>query len=113
MVASKSWQAHHPPELCFLGNGFKVDNMESQLISDSINARWLSLQDGELSATYWFQSDRETTDDFISRIWEHITHRNKTWVLISILFDESENPNSTEIQNFANTIYQTIDRGLS
>ena len=87
--------------------------MESKLISDSINARWLSLQDGELSATYWFQSDRETTDDFISRIWEHITHRNKTWVLISILFDESENPNSTEIQNFANTIYQTIDRGLS
>ncbi|MDJ0897786.1 MAG: exosortase O [Xenococcus sp. MO_188.B8] len=113
MVASNSWQAHHPPELCFLGNGFKVDNMESQLISDSINARWLSLQDGELSATYWFQSDRETTDDFISRIWEHITHRNKTWVLISILFDDSENPNSTEIQNFANTIYQTIDQGLS
>ncbi len=113
IVASNSWRSHHPPELCFLGNGFKVDNMESQLISDSINARWLSLQDGELSATYWFQSDRETTDDFISRIWEHITHRNKTWVLISILFDESENPNSTEIQNFANTIYQTIDRGLS
>ena len=113
MVASNSWQAHHPPELCFLGNGFKVDNMESQLISDSINARWLSLQDGELSATYWFQSDRETTDDFISRIWEHITHRNKTWVLISILFDDSENPNSTEIQSFANTIYQTIDQGLS
>ena len=113
MVASNSWQSHHPPELCFLGNGFKVDNMKSQLISDSINARWLSLQDGELSATYWFQSNQETTDDFISRIWEHISHRNKTWVLVSVLFDEPENPDSTEIQNFANTIYQTIDQGLS
>jgi len=68
MVASNSWQSHHPPELCFLGNGFKVDNMKSKLISNSIHARWLSLQDGNLSATYWFQSDQGTTDDFISRI---------------------------------------------
>ena len=112
VVASNSWQFHHPPELCFLGNGFKVDNMESQLISDSINARWLSLQDGELSATYWFQSDRETTDDFISRIWEHITHRNKTWVLVSILFDKTENPHSTKIENFTSTIYQAINQKL-
>ncbi|ELS03539.1 Transmembrane exosortase [Xenococcus sp. PCC 7305] len=113
MVASNSWQSHHPPELCFLGNGFKVDNMKSKLISDSIHARWLSLQDGNLSATYWFQSDQDTTDDFISRIWEHITHKNKTWVLISVLFDEKENPNSAEIQDFARNIYQTVNKTLN
>ncbi|MEM9276250.1 MAG: exosortase O, partial [Cyanobacteria bacterium P01_F01_bin.143] len=113
MVASNSWQSHHPPELCFLGNGFKVDNMKSKLINDSIHARWLSLQDGNLSATYWFQSDQATTDDFISRIWEHITHKNKTWVLVSVLFEGKENPNSTEIQDFASTIYQTINQTLN
>lgn len=113
MVASDTWQAHHPPELCYLGNGFKVDNMDSKLISNSINARWLSLQNGELSATYWFQSSQETTDDFISRIWDHVAHRNKTWVLVSVLFDKSENPNSNEVQDFTNAIHQTVNQGLN
>lgn len=113
MVASNSWQAHHPPELCFTGNGFKVDHMDSKLINDSINARWLSLQNGELSATYWFQSAQGTTDDFISRIWEHISHRDKTWVLVSVLFDDAENPDSNAIKNFSNTIYQTINQNFN
>lgn len=113
MVVSDTWQAHHPPELCFTGNGFKVDSMNSQLINDSIDARWLSLQDGQLSAAYWFQSAETTTNDFVSRIWEHISHRDKTWVLVSILYDEAENPDSLAIKNFSNSIYQTIDRSFN
>lgn len=109
MVASDTWQSHHPPELCFLGNGFKVDKMNSTLINDSINARWLSLQNGKLSAVYWFQSEQTTTDDFVTRIWDYISHRYKTWVLVSVLFDRAENPDSPEIKNFSNTIYQTIN----
>jgi exosortase O len=110
MVASDTWQSHHPPELCFLGNGFKVDSMSSIALNDSIHARWLSLQNGELSAVYWFQSEQSTTDDFVARIWDHISHRNKTWVLVSVLFDEAESPDSKEIKNLSNSIYQTINQ---
>ncbi|MEY2856537.1 MAG: hypothetical protein RLZZ74_846 [Cyanobacteriota bacterium] len=110
MVASDTWQSHHPPELCFLGNGFKVDSMSSIVLNDSIHARWLSLQNGKLSAVYWFQGDEITTDDFVARIWDHISHRNKTWVLVSVLFDEAESPDSTEIKNLSNSIYQTINQ---
>jgi exosortase O len=110
MVASDTWQSHHPPELCFLGNGFKVDSMNSIALNDSINARWLSLQNGELSAAYWFQSEQSTTDDFVVRIWDHISRHNKTWVLVSVLFDHNENPNNPEVQNFSNNIYQTINQ---
>jgi exosortase O len=113
MVGSNNWQAHHPPELCFVGNGFKVDKINSKLINNSIQARWLSLQNGELSATYWFQSSEATTDDFIARIWEHISHHNKTWVLISVLFDNSENPDSEQIRDFTNTIYQAVAQSLT
>ncbi|MBE9045977.1 exosortase O [Pleurocapsales cyanobacterium LEGE 10410] len=113
MVVSDTWQAHHPPELCFTGSGLKVDTMNSRLINDSINARWLSLQNGQLSAAYWFQSAETTTNDFVSRIWEHISHRDKTWVLVSILYDQAENPDSVAIKHFSNTIYQTIDRSFS
>ena len=113
MVASDTWQAHHPPELCFTGNGFKVDRMESRVINDSINARWLSLQNGTLSAAYWFQSSQSTTDDFISRIWERMTQRDRTWVMVSILFDDAEKPDGKEIEDFSKIIYQTINRDLN
>lgn len=113
MVASDTWQAHHPPELCFLGNGFKVDKMESKLINDSINARWLSLQNGKLSATYWFQSSQKTTDDFVSRIWDYVAQRSKTWVLVSVLFDKSQSPDSQEIQDFAQAVHQAINQNLN
>lgn len=112
LVQSNTWQTHHPPELCFVGNGFQVDNMESKLINN-INARWLSLQQGTQSATYWFQSNTTTTDDFVSRIWDHITQRNHTWVLVSILFDRSENSDSQSIQQFTNSIYQAINFSLN
>ena len=78
-----------------------------------INARWLSLQNGTLSAAYWFQSSQSTTDDFISRIWERMTQRNEAWVMVSILFDDAENPDGKEIEDFSEIIYQTINRDLN
>ncbi|MEL6495293.1 MAG: exosortase O [Cyanobacteria bacterium J06623_7] len=110
MVASDTWQSHHPPELCFMGNGFKVDSMNSTAIANSINARWLSLQNGELSAAYWFQSQYSTTDDFVARIWDHLAQRHKTWVLVSVLFDDLESPDSVAVQDFSRTIYQAINQ---
>ena len=112
LVASDTWHAHHPPELCFVGNGFKVDNMNSTVINDSINARWLSLENATKSATYWFQSSQKTTDDFVSRIWENISHSDKTWILVSVLFDESFNQTDRDIENFTQSIYNTIDEAL-
>ena len=51
LVQSDTWQTHHPPELCFLGNGLQIDRMESRAINKQINARWLSLQQETLSST--------------------------------------------------------------
>lgn len=113
LVTSRGWHPHHPPELCLVGNGLKVDSMISTTLSPEINARWLSLQDGQLAATYWFQSPQRTTDDFIKRIWEYVAHRNRTWVLVSVLFDNFPELNSTEIQTFASTVHDAIDQSLN
>ena len=113
IVASDTWHSHHAPELCFVGNGFKVDKMNSTILNESINARWLSLQNGKQSATYWFQSSNQTTDKFLSRIWENITHSDKTWVLVSVLFDESINDRNSDLQQFTQSIYNTIDGALT
>lgn len=113
LVASSAWQTHHPPELCLVGNGLTVDTMKSKLLTNSVKARWLSLQNGKLSATYWFQSPQRTTDNFLSRIGDYLAHRDKTWVLVSVLFDDSQSPDSEEVQEFAKTIHHAIDFNLN
>jgi exosortase O len=112
-VTTASWHAHHPPELCFVGNGLKVERMERKHLTPEVQARWLSLQEGKLSAAYWFQSPKQTTDDFLSRIWSYLIYKNKTWVLVSILFDNSYTPESTEIQAFTATVHKAIARSIN
>ena len=113
LVSSNSWATYHPPELCFVGNGLKVDRMEKAQLTPEILGRWLSLQDGKLSATYWFQSPTLTTDDFISRLWSQITRRQQKWVLISVLFDQHLSPDDAEVLSFATTIRNAIHHSLN
>lgn len=111
-VASTSWQTYHAPELCFIASGIPVNRIEKKQLTPAVTARWLSLKDNQLSAAYWLQSAKQTTDNFLSRIGSDITHKNHTWVLVSILFDSSVNPASSEIQNFANTVHKTVNYSL-
>jgi exosortase O len=111
-VASTSWQTYHAPELCFIASGIPVNYIERKRLTPSIIARWLSLKDNQLSATYWLQSQQQTTDNFLSRIGSDITQKNHTWVLVSILFDRSLNPESSEIQDFVTAVHNTVDRSL-
>ncbi|MEG4804483.1 exosortase O [Microcoleus sp. ARI1-B5] len=112
-VASTSWQTYHAPELCFIASGIPVNRIEKKQLTPAVTARWLSLRDNQLSATYWLQSSQQTTDNFLSRIRSDITHKNHTWVLVSILFDSSVNPESPEIQDFATTVHNTVNHSLT
>jgi exosortase O len=112
LVSSTSWRAHHAPELCFTGNGFKVDTMQQRLITN-LPIRWLSLQQGTKSATYWFQSQHHTTDDFLNRIWSEITRQQKSWVMVSILFNQSRSADDPEIAALISNIHTAIDHSLN
>ncbi len=111
-VASTSWQTYHAPELCFIASGIPVNRIEKKQLTPAVTARWLSLKDNQLSAAYWLQSAKQTTDNFLSRIGSDITHKNHTWVLVSILFDSSVNPANSEVQNFANTVHNAVNDSL-
>ena len=112
LVANTTWRTYHPPEICLLALGLKVDGIERKQLTSTVPARWLSLSDGKISATYWFQSPKQTTDDFLSRLWSDVTRRQKNWVLVSVLFDSYPQPDSPEIQEFATTLHNAIDHTL-
>ncbi len=103
-VNSNSWNTHHPPELCFTGNGFTVDTMESKQFAQNFPLRWLTLENSEMSGMYWFQSRTQTTDEFLNRLWSEISFSDRTWVMVSILFDRAQSPDNPEVQSFANSI---------
>lgn len=108
MVASTSWQDHHSPELCFIGSGFKVDRLEKKQLTPDVLGRWLSINNGSLSAAYWFQTPHQTTDEILVRFWKEITRQDPSWVLVSILFDDYLSPNSADVYTFTDTVGDAI-----
>jgi len=120
LVSSNSWRSHHAPELCITGNGLKVDSMislrlSSDLKSDRLNqsksdfpVRWLTLEDGKMSAMYWFQSSSQITDDILARMWSEISHGDRDWMMVSVLFDRPQSADNPEVKAFANSIRSAL-----
>jgi exosortase O len=108
LVSSNSWRTHHAPELCLVGNGLKVDKMTSTQLTESFPVRWLNLQDGKMSAMYWFQSASQTTDELLTRIWSEISYRDRAWMMVSILFDQKQAADDPEVLAFANSIRDSL-----
>jgi exosortase O len=111
-VASTSWETYHAPELCFAASGIAVNRIEKRQLTPDVTARWLSLNNNQLSATYWLQSPQLTTDNFISRIVSDITQKNHSWVLVSILFDSNVKPDSHELKDFASNVHNAIQQSF-
>jgi exosortase O len=112
LVFSPTWQAHHSPELCLLGSGFQVDKMERRQLAPDMLGRWLSLNNGERSAAYWFQSSKRTTDEYLARLWGEMNRREPIWVMASVLFDRASRPDDSAVQTLIASLNQAIDRRL-
>lgn len=116
LVNSPTWQAHHSPELCYVSGGFQVGHMSQQQLTPTVLGRWLSLNHGSssnqptYSAAYWFQSPDRTTDSFIDRFWADLTRQERSWVMVSILFDQVNSPDTPAMQALLNTVQAEVDR---
>jgi exosortase O len=111
LVSSRSWRAQHAPELCFVGNGNTVEHL-SQARFPRFSAHWLDLNQGQNSATYWFQASQRTTPDFITRLWSQMRRQEQTWVMVSVLFDQPQQPQVPIIQDFTEMVHQTLQTSL-
>jgi exosortase O len=108
LVSTTSWQAHHAPELCLTGNGLEVDDTSRKQLTKEVSGRWLSLNHNQANAVYWFQSPSRTTDEFLDRFWSDVTRQEKSWTLVSVLFDRPSNSDSSEVKTLVDNIHQGI-----
>ncbi|MGB7417055.1 MAG: exosortase O [Thermosynechococcaceae cyanobacterium] len=112
-VASPSWQAHHAPELCLTGSGFKIDQMQKRSLAPQVTGRWLSLDQGQHQAAYWFQSPQRTTDHYFDRVWSEITRQDSHWTMVSILFNQPVSADNLEVQAMLEEVHAAIDIAMT
>jgi exosortase O len=113
VVASPTWQAHHAPELCLSASGFQLDQMQKRSLADDVTGRWLSLNQGQRQAAYWFQSAQHTTDDYLDRVWREITRQDPQWTMISILFDRPVSADSADVKTMLEGVHGAIATAMT
>lgn len=115
-ITSSTWRAHHRPERCFEVYGLDVDNSYTQMISPDFPVRLLSLgidgRENLLTAAYWLQSANRTTDDYATRIWSDLAPKRQKWVLVTVLFDEAIDPESSDILNLFEDLQRIVHSNL-
>jgi exosortase O len=116
LITSTTWRAHHRPERCFEVYGLSLEDSRTYMVSPNFPLRLVSLSygagRGRLSATYWFQSSYQTTDDYATRIWADLAPRRDRWVLVTILFDGVQDPGAPEAQAFYKALHDSVERAL-
>lgn len=111
-VASPTLQAHHAPELCLIGSGYRLEQIVPQQAATGLFTRWLLLNQGTQTAVYWFQSPRQTTGDFLVRFWQEASRQDASWTLVSILFDRAYPSDDPDVQAFLLEVQRSLAQSL-
>lgn len=115
LITSRTWRAHHRPERCFEVYGLSINDSRTHLVSSAFPVRIVALGEGGTnlaSATYWFQSAERTTDEYATRIWADLAPQRDRWVLVSIVFDGTVDPNDADVRDFYTTLHDTVAQNL-
>jgi exosortase O len=116
LITSDTWRAHHRPERCFEAYGLTVNQSRSLLLDNDFPVRLLSLGSGSrharATAIYWLQSNERITDDYATRIWSDLSPNRRTWVLVTILFDQSVEPLDADLQELYAGLRQSVAHSL-
>ncbi len=113
LIISNTWRGHHRPERCFEVYGLNLNDSRAYLVRPDFPLRFVSLagQDGPtLSASYWFQSATQTTDDYATRIWADLPPHRQRWILVSILFDDAYAPQADNVQAFYEMLHEVVQQ---
>lgn len=112
LVMSRSFRAHHPPEVCLAASGLAVDGMRRVHVGTTSDApftvRMLGIESGARAAFYWFQSRERTTDSLLMRTLDDIRHRRQAWVLVAVLFDGPQAGDGASAQALLGRLHQAV-----
>lgn len=124
VVESRSFRAHHAPEVCLAAGGLKVHEMRRIELPAPVAfpLRVISAENTQTqqrhTAFYWFQSAHETSDSLLVRTLSSFSldrhRRQEPWALVTVLFDSppAASDLSASVQELLNGIHNSVDTHL-
>ena len=77
-------------------------------VAPEVTGRWLTLDNGQKTSTYWFQSATRTTDDFFVRFWGEVFRKDTNWTLVSIVFNQAHSADEPAVQSFLALVHDAL-----
>lgn len=104
LVESSSLNGIHSPEICFFSNGMIIKTVSEETISN-IHCTVVSFKNSEKRAVYWLQHNKNTTQSFLFRFWEHVLYGNTKWTMKALLFDAQSTLENKHVRGVLRTLY--------
>jgi exosortase O len=112
-VFSRTFRAHHPPEVCLAGSGVHVEGLRAVSLGGDVTVRVAAADGGRRTAVYWFQSPSRTTADLAARVWDEVRGHESRWVQMSLIVDAPLDVESPEGRALVATLRAAVDHALS
>ncbi len=117
LIRSRTWRTQHRPERCFTVYGLEVQESQPNIIAPNFPLRQLTLgSPGNprpvYSAAYWLQSADKVTEDYAVRIWDDLAPQPQPWVLVTVLFDQPLDFDTSDTRALFNTLRETVQGSL-
>jgi exosortase O len=112
-VFSRTFRAHHAPEVCLAGSGVRVEGLRAVSVGGDDTVRVADADGGRRTAIYWFQSPGRTTGDLAARVWEDVSGREHRWVQVSIIVDAPLDVASAEGRALVADLRAAVARALT
>ncbi len=112
-VFSRSFRAHHPPEVCLAGSGVHVEGLRAVALEGGATVRVAAADGGRRTVVYWFQSPDRTTADLASRVWDEVRGHESRWVQVSLIVDAPLDVASPEGRALVAALRAAVARALA
>lgn len=112
-VKSRSFRAHHPPEICLASSGVSIAGLHAVPLGGGDDVRVAAADGGRRTAIYWFQSPTRVTADLAARIWSEASFGERRWVQVSIIVDAPLSLPSPEGLALVATVRAAVARALA
>lgn len=109
VIQSSMSRAHHHPFRCLKGAGGDLKELGPLHLNNDFSLNQVYIRNTGQYACFWFQNENLGTSDYSQRLWQWLTEKQKTWTMISIVFDHAIDTKSEMFIKFVTWLYSEVN----
>lgn len=109
IIQSSMSRAHHHPFRCLKGAGGDLEELGPLQLDNYFSLNQVCIRNTGQYACFWFQNEKLGTSDYSQRLWQWLTEKQKTWTMVSIVFDHAIDTKSEIFIQFVTWLYSEVN----